>query len=1026
MKTIKRLMIFSVILAMLCIFTPTTVFAEGVQGKCGNNVFWSLSDGELVIEGTGEMKIDAIDSWRSSYNKNIKSIVIKNGVTSIEEGAFKGCKNLTSVSLPNSLTSIGEYAFEDCQSLTSISIPNSVTDIGREAFGGCTHLVSVILPDSLTSIQRGVFSGCFRLASITIPDGVCQISSYAFFDCISLSSINIPNSVTRIYDKAFGLCSGLTSVTIPGSVTSIGYAAFEECKKLTSVTISNGVTSIDDRAFALCANLESISIPESVTSIGKYAFAKCKNLSKVAVYSKTAIFSESVFEDTAGYNLSLYGHKGSTTETYANTNHHKFVEIEKFDDVPISTTTPSKEPSASTVKSLTSVDYLAFSQLAYLNWETGQTVEERISKNKLIDDTSDSNITYGMLCKNILDWKVIATSENEKKYEIGFYAVTFCHEKTNQTVVAYRGSKNIAQIFDSPADVINDWLSNDIPFHVEHIYTSQLKNATDYYTYSKSLVQSKNYTLSVTGHSLGGALAETVSMTYGVYGEVFNAASVFETLYKDHPELMGERFSGVDKWNFIAHVNKDDSFVGTWQDEYQYLPFILHENTKLSSAHSLLSLLIHNKSTNEIRLSNSATTPHLTTDFTKDGWNYSPMLVFGDSGEDVFLYSSQNQEGYMYGGDGNDRLTSFKTSDDIFIGGAGTDFLTGGLGNDKYIYYKGNGVDYIYDVAGADGVEIFGLDETDVLDWYDDPAGYKVVTLKEDKNAAAIPIMYISTNRDLSKNCSFSVVADGKTVLLILGSWENFYSTFVACPVDVDILDTDGKIVMTLKNGTTMTEYTTFGNFYVFEDENGESCKRFDLVDGYTAKIRGIGEGTMDVCVLHDSINPTAATVGAEDIAVTESMTATLAFETGKPATLLVKEGAKRSEIALQKQTSITLDAGEGSCGISSVQTDFAGRVPELPTPVREGYTFSGWKKVNGTVVSAGDTLIADITLYAAWSAGGTTTTTPPIGDTTNPDVTPTEFPWWGIAIILVLVGVAVATVILLLKKRPRPDPTEW
>lgn len=885
------------------------------------------------------------------------------------------------------VTFIGTRAFYKYESLTSVTIPNSVVVLGSEAFEGCTHLVSVALPNSLASIESDAFNYCFRLESITIPDGVYKIGARAFCDCFSLSSINIPNSVTRIDRYAFWLCSGLTSITIPGSVTSIGEGAFLECNKLTSVTISNGVTSIGDRAFYKCESLESISVPESVTSIGSEAFAKCKKLRKVAVFSKTVMFSEFVFEDTAGYNLSLYGHNDSTTETYANTNHHKFVKIEELGDVPNSTTPPSQEPPNSTDKALTSVDYLAFSQLAYLDWEPGQTVEGRISKNKLINDESDSNITYGMLCKNILDWKVIATSNNGMNYEIGFYAVTFCNENTKQIVVAYRGSKNLIKI-SSSVDAINDWLSNDVPFQVFHTYTAQLKNATDYYTYIKNVVPS-NYTLTVTGHSLGGALAETVSMTYGVYGEVFNAASVFEALYLNQPEIIGLNFTGVNNWNFVAHVNSEDAWVGMYLGEYADLPFIFHDNTKQSGAHSLLSLLVFDEIKGEIHMSNEEDDPKEPKAFSKDGWNYEPTLKFGTSSDDKIIHGAVADNGcIMYGGNGNDELFAHGKGDDIIIGGKGDDIIIGGCGNDTYIYYKGDGVDYIYDIAGGDCVKILGLYDTDVLGWYDDPRGYKVVTLQEDKSAEAVPILYISTNRDRSQHCSFSVESEDDLFFVVIGGWDNLYSAYVACPVDVDILDADGIIVMTLKNGITMAEHTAYGNFYVFEDENGESCKRFDIVEGYSAKIRGIGEGTMNIAVLHDGKNPTTDSVGAENITVTKSTTATFKFEQGKQAVLLVNDGTNQKEFSLQKQINITLDAGEGICHISSVKTDYTGVVIELPIPVREGYTFFGWKKDDGTVVSAGDTLDADVTLYAAWNAEehSTEPSTEP-----NEPATPTE-----------------------------------
>ena len=67
--------------------TAVTASAETANsGKCGENVSWSLdSKGVLTISGTGEMYDydDYGDEVRSPFyeNDNIKSVVIKNGVT---------------------------------------------------------------------------------------------------------------------------------------------------------------------------------------------------------------------------------------------------------------------------------------------------------------------------------------------------------------------------------------------------------------------------------------------------------------------------------------------------------------------------------------------------------------------------------------------------------------------------------------------------------------------------------------------------------------------------------------------------------------------------------------------------------------------------------------------------------------------------------------------------------------------------------------------------------------------------------
>ena len=253
------------------------------SGECGENLTWTFIEATntLTISGSGDMKNYYDSSPWNKYKSKIEKVIIKNGVTSIGERAFKVCTSLTSVTIGNSVTSIGNYAFSGCSGLTSVDIPNSVTSIGISAFEGCSGLTSVDIPNSVTSIGGGAFEKCSGLTSVTIGNSVTSIGRNAFYGCSGLISVDIPNSVTSIGISAFEGCSGLTSITIPNSVASLGGGAFYKCSGLTSVTIGNSVTSIGTSTFYECTSLTSVIIPNSVTSIGIYAFSGCNLYSLV-------------------------------------------------------------------------------------------------------------------------------------------------------------------------------------------------------------------------------------------------------------------------------------------------------------------------------------------------------------------------------------------------------------------------------------------------------------------------------------------------------------------------------------------------------------------------------------------------------------------------------------------------------------------------------------------------------------------------------------------------------------------------
>lgn len=210
--------------------------------------------------------------------KEIKDLVIPDGVTTIKQCAFTHCEGLTSVTIPNSVTEIGLNAFSKCSALVSVSIPNSVTSIS--GFSRCTGLTSIEIPNSVVTIGDYAFHECTGLTSIDIPNSVTSIGYQAFSGCTGLTSIDLPNSVTSIGTLAFGDCTGLTSIVIPNSVTSIGNA-FSGCTSLTSLEISNSVTEIVNETFQGCYRLRSVILPNSVKWLGDHSFGECRDLTDI-------------------------------------------------------------------------------------------------------------------------------------------------------------------------------------------------------------------------------------------------------------------------------------------------------------------------------------------------------------------------------------------------------------------------------------------------------------------------------------------------------------------------------------------------------------------------------------------------------------------------------------------------------------------------------------------------------------------------------------------------------------------------
>ena len=238
--------------------------------------------------------------------------VILTGGDELPSNAFANCENIESIVLPDGIQTINSGAFQGCISLESIVLPDSVEYIFSDAFRDCTNLENIVLPGGLVTLGSGVFRGCEKLESIVIPNSVGFIGTDAFRGCIGLESITIPfvglfPGVLDVESSLFGWIFGyeqdtteiagyhyfdgtsyylyyipesLKTVIITGDYDIPDYA-FNNCTDIMWIIIRGAVENIGDYAFNGCTSLAYIVIPESMDYIGGYAFDNCSSLGTV-------------------------------------------------------------------------------------------------------------------------------------------------------------------------------------------------------------------------------------------------------------------------------------------------------------------------------------------------------------------------------------------------------------------------------------------------------------------------------------------------------------------------------------------------------------------------------------------------------------------------------------------------------------------------------------------------------------------------------------------------------------------------
>ena len=264
-------------------------------------------------------------------------LVLSNGITHIEEGAFLGAEietlefpkgytdieaeafmgaTFSYIEFSEDLKTIGDHAFAKCYSLNAITIPNGVTSIGDYAFANCYRVRTISLPRTLTELGNN----CFLNIGATQVHNLSKLDAYlntglfqaSYFEAATYYSIN-GFTFKIVTDEA-----GITLIaydgedenpTLPDGVTINGYqytsyglkilrdnASVKKLSipknvlvkekgllgftKLEEVNFADGIAEVPAKACNGCKSLKTVTFGKSIY-IRDYAFADCPSLEEI-------------------------------------------------------------------------------------------------------------------------------------------------------------------------------------------------------------------------------------------------------------------------------------------------------------------------------------------------------------------------------------------------------------------------------------------------------------------------------------------------------------------------------------------------------------------------------------------------------------------------------------------------------------------------------------------------------------------------------------------------------------------------
>ena len=318
------------------VFIPSTI------SKIGCSAFaYCSSMTEMIFAENSQL---STISSHAFYYSGLVSIVLPEGLNTLEAAAFHSCKNLKEITIPSTLKTIGKSAFRysselskvyirdigawcqisfndkysnpaylakniysaDGELITFLDIPEGVTSISQYAFYEVSSINKISFPKSLKSTHNNAF---YRInAEIHISDltAWCNMSvdvqaalpgGKLYLNENEIVNLVIPDTVTSIRDYAFGGISSIKTVTMHDNVTSIGIGAFKNCINLEEITLSNKLTELPKEVFYGNVKLKNISIPESIVKIDENAFNSCSSMTSVFIPKTVTYIGKYAFDN---------------------------------------------------------------------------------------------------------------------------------------------------------------------------------------------------------------------------------------------------------------------------------------------------------------------------------------------------------------------------------------------------------------------------------------------------------------------------------------------------------------------------------------------------------------------------------------------------------------------------------------------------------------------------------------------------------------------------------------------------------
>ncbi|MBR6643570.1 MAG: leucine-rich repeat protein [Lachnospiraceae bacterium] len=273
-----------------------------LDGECGANAYYYLTDGVLTISGSGSTynyHSGNLAPWYE-YREIITEIYVESGITNIGNQMFVGCSNLNTVYFNEDLVSIGTNVFKQCATIETIYIPKSLEKVGSRTFvSGVNYVEYAGTESEWNDINFAKYNDSIYAAEIR----------YQIADPILYSGV--------CGDQVEWTFSTNGTLTLKGIGATYNYHSgnvppwYEYASEIKNIVIEEGVSVLGNFIFRNCSSVLSVELPKSVTAVGTNSFSKCKRLTEITFTNSLISIGKNAF---AGTNISVVNYHGTIDE----------------------------------------------------------------------------------------------------------------------------------------------------------------------------------------------------------------------------------------------------------------------------------------------------------------------------------------------------------------------------------------------------------------------------------------------------------------------------------------------------------------------------------------------------------------------------------------------------------------------------------------------------------------------------------------------------------------------------------------